>query len=93
MNEGSHGTNVQPAGGWQRVQNESWPPAEVARRLSDRPYEEQIPVIVRVVFDTGEENIEGMASRWTGQHVYVLVADQRVRIGGVWVAAADVSRR
>lgn len=90
---GNHnGTNVQPAGKWRNILNESWPPADGARRLTDRPVAEQIAVTVRVVFDTGTEQLDGMASRWTGNHVYVLVQDPRVRIGGVWVDAGDVER-
>lgn len=93
MNEGSHGTNVQPAGRWQKVLNENWPPADVARRLNDRPVEEQIPVSVRVVFTAGEERLDGMAARWTRMHGYVIVADQRIRNQGIWVLAADIQRR
>jgi hypothetical protein len=94
MNTGSHGTYVQPGHRWTRVLNQSWPPAEVARRLTDVPIEQQIPVRVRVVFETGEEQLDGIATRWVKNlpHVRVAINDVRIVSGGVWVAPSDIER-
>lgn len=80
-----------PTEHWQDVLNESWPPADVARKLQDR---EGIPVTVRVVFGRdGEQQLDGRARRWWEQHVYVELKDRRIRTTGVWVDASDVQRR
>ena len=94
MNVGSHGTNVQPGHNWVSVKNESWPPAEVARRMTPLSIDQQIAVRVRVVFETGEEWLEGFATRWTKNlpHVRVAIHDERVASGGVWVAPEDIKR-
>ena len=85
---------MQPGRRWVKVLNQSWPPAEIARRLCDVPIEDQIRVRVRVVFETGEEHLEGIATRWTKNlpHVRVAINDVRIVSGGVWVAPSDIER-
>lgn len=75
---------------WSDVLNMHWPPkpAQVARH---RP---GIPVRVRIVWDgDGEEYVEGTATRWDADHVYVEVRDTRLSGNGVWVKPSDVYRR
>lgn len=92
----THATNVQPSGRWSTPLNESWPPADIARKLNDTEPYKWISVRVRLVFDTGEEVLDGSATRWVNRgktrHVYVTVNDPRLNSGGVWVDPADVSR-
>jgi hypothetical protein len=77
---------------FQDVTNQSWPPPEVARRLSDR--QDGIDVRVRVVLSgDGEVWLDGRATRWHGRHVFAYVLDDRLRLGFVWVDAGDVQRR
>lgn len=79
----------------QRVLNESWPLRDEkgphARGIKDRT---PIPVRVRVVFEhDGEQWLDGQATRWHGRSVRVAVHDTRLIVPGVWVDAADVTRR
>lgn len=75
---------------FQDVMNKSWPPPDVARRLSDHA---AIPVTVRIVWDRdGETWLDGTATRWHGQHVFVRFVDERSRLGFAWVDAGDVGR-
>lgn len=87
----SHATNVQPATGWSDPLNETWPPAELARRLQDVPVDKQIAVVARLVFETGTEYLEGFATRWEDGKPYVriAIADSRLRSGGVWLHPSD----
>lgn len=74
------------------ILNKSWPPAEVARELKDRP--DAIAVQVRIVFETdGEQWLDGMARRWWQQHVCVECLDSRLQVRYVWVDAGDVKRQ
>lgn len=76
----------------QDVMNQSWPAPEVARRLSDR--RDGIEVRVRLVLSgDGEVWLDGRATRWHDQNVFVYVRDDRLRLGFVWVDAEDVERR
>jgi hypothetical protein len=53
-----------------------------------------VPVIVRSVWEhDGEEHIETVALGWTGQAVYVRLADARCRTKAIWLDGADVQRR
>ncbi len=91
----SHATNVQPAKRWAKVLNESWPSTELARQLRDVDVDQQIPVVVRIVFETGVEHLPGVATRWVSRptaHVRVEVQDDRLVSGGVWVDPADIER-
>jgi hypothetical protein len=75
---------------WREVLNMHWPPrpSEFERR---RP---GIAVRVRIVWDQdGEEYVDGVATRWDVDHVYVEVGDQRLQGNGVWVKPDDVYRR
>lgn len=75
---------------WQAVINESWPTTD--RHQWTRPAE-PLPVAVRIVWERdGEQQLEAMATRWSGQHVYVEFTDTRLRMTGAWVDAADVRR-
>lgn len=81
--------------GWVKILNESWPEPELARRLKDVGVDKQIPVTVRIVFETGIEHLPGIATRWSNgqrKHVRVTVDDHRVATFGVWVDPADVER-
>jgi hypothetical protein len=72
------------------VLNMHWPPRPVEFRHR-RP---GIVVRVRVVWQQdGEEYVEGVATRWDADHVYVEVRDQRLQGNGVWVKPQDVYRR
>jgi hypothetical protein len=37
--------------------------------------------------------VDGVATRWDADHVYVEVRDQRLQGNGVWVKPQDVYRR
>ena len=75
---------------FQDVLNQSWPAPDVAERVKDHA---RIDVRVRVVFQRdGETWLEGQATRWHGQHVFVRVEDTRLRLPFVWVDAGDVRR-
>lgn len=53
-----------------------------------------IDVTVRVVWERdGEEKLNGVATRWTADRVYVELADPRIGTTGIWVAPSDVVRR
>ena len=41
----------------------------------------------------GEEYVEGAATRWDADHVYVKVIGKRLQGNGVWVKPCDVYRR
>lgn len=96
MDDLGHSTPAAGAGGAGapriKIANESWPPPDVARRLNDRPSGEQVAVEVRVAFETGDEWLQGTATRWHGQHVRVVTSDPRIVTYGLWVVAADVRR-
>jgi hypothetical protein len=83
-------------GGPQKPRNEAWPLLDGARRHAEgiRDQPNPIPATVRVDFPAdGEEWLEGMATRWTRTHVYVVVADPRLAVLGLWVLATDVRRQ
>lgn len=68
---------------FQDVMNKSWPPAEVAERPSDYA---AIPVTVSIVWEhDGESWVDGTATRWHGQHVFVRFSDERSRLDFGWV--------
>lgn len=78
---------------WQRITNEHWPPAEVARSLKDVPGERQIDIVARLVFEVdGEQHVQGRAVRWTKHHVCVWTSDGRLQVPYVWLAPSDVRR-
>jgi hypothetical protein len=53
-----------------------------------------VPVVARVVWAVdGEEHIDTEALGWTGQAVYVRLADPRCRTNAIWLDGADVQRR
>lgn len=86
--------------GYQPVTNESWPFRDEdgwhARGLNDKPAEEQVDVVARVVFqDDGETWLEGRAVRWTDNHTHacVLISDPRLQTGYVWLRAHEVRPR
>ena len=75
---------------WCDVLNKHWPPRPAEFRNRDRGIE----VRVRIVWDgNGEEYVEGLATRWDADHVYVEVRDTRLEGNGVWVKPCDVYRR
>ncbi|WP_127125824.1 hypothetical protein [Georgenia sp. SYP-B2076] len=53
-----------------------------------------IPVTARLVWENaGEQLVRTVATGWTRRVVLVIVDDRRSHVRGVWVPAADVSRR
>lgn len=75
----------------QKVLNESWP--DGVRYIDDQPYEKQLSVLVRLVFEgDGEDFLPGLATRWTRTHVHVIVDDPRVQNHRVWLLAEEVKR-
>lgn len=81
----------------QVVKNETWPLRDKngwhARGIDDQPAEKQIAVRVRLVLERdGEVVLPGRAARWNASHVFVIVDDERVPRGQVWVRAGDVER-
>jgi hypothetical protein len=73
------------------VLNMHWPtnPAAFQHRT------EGIRVRVRLVWERdGEEYLEGVATRWDADHVYVEIRhENRLQGNGVWVKPSDVFRR
>jgi len=76
---------------WRKVLNGHWPPKPTEFRNRDHG----IAVRVRIVWDCdGEEYLEGVATRWDVDHVYVEVRhENRLQGNGVWVKPSDVYRR
>jgi len=53
-----------------------------------------VPIVARVVWAVdGEEHVDTVALGWTGQAVYVRLADPRCRTNAGWLDGADVQRR
>ena len=53
-----------------------------------------VPIVARVVWAVdGEEHVNTVALGWTGQAVYVRLADPRCRSNAIWLDGADVKRR
>jgi hypothetical protein len=53
-----------------------------------------VPIVARVVWAVdGEEHVDTVALGWTGQAVYVRLADARCRTNAIWLDGADVRRR
>jgi hypothetical protein len=78
---------------YQKVGNEHFPPPAIARRLRDVDGERRIAVRVRIEWERdGEQWIDAEAWRWDQRHVFVRFSDERLQIGGVWLAPHDVSR-
>jgi hypothetical protein len=77
---------------FQDVLNQSWPAPHVAERIKDHA---SIDVTVRVEFKRdGETWLDGTATRWHGEHVFVRVENEpRLRLPFVWVHAENVRRR
>jgi hypothetical protein len=80
--------------------NEAWPFRDStgphARGISDKAAQEQVAVMVRVVFqDDGETYLPGRAVRWIDDHtrVCVAVSDPRIRTGLVWLRVEDTRPR
>ena len=81
----------------QRVLNERWPQHDHngphARNIPEQPAHKHIPVQVRIVFDTdGACWVNGVATRWTRDTVFIQLDDVRVIGRHVWVAVRDVRR-
>lgn len=81
----------------QEVLNSSWPLRDKdgfhARGINDQPADKHIPVEVRIEFDVdGSCWVPGLATRWHGSRVFVVVNDSRVIGRQVWVEAGDVRR-
>jgi hypothetical protein len=75
-----------------------WDSQEIVNGLEARQPEHllkpPVPVMVRVVWAVdGEELVQTTALVWSGQAVYVRLADPRCRTNAVWLDGADVQRR
>lgn len=77
----------------QQVLNRDAPPG----RRALGPDQGRIPVTARIVWSIeGEQFLEANATRWTKTQVFVRSSDISVRLAGtegVWIPAADVTRR
>jgi hypothetical protein len=77
----------------QRVLNQDAPPG----RRAIGPDQGRIPVTARIVWSIeGETYVDATATRWTKTQVFVRASDISVRLAGtegVWIPAADVTRR
>jgi hypothetical protein len=80
--------------------NEAWPFRDSdgphARGIIDKPADEQVDVVARVVFqDAGETYLPGRAIRWTDNHTHacVSISDPRIRTGLVWLRIEDTRPR
>lgn len=75
---------------WRTVLNMHWPP----QPTSFTTRSPGIPVRVRIVWEhDGEQSVDGTATRWDADHVYVQLQDTaRLQGNGVWVKPADVYR-
>ena len=75
---------------WRTVLNMHWP----ARPASFSTHHPGNPVRVRIIWELdGEEFVEGTATRWDADHVYVQLRDTaRLQGNGVWVKPTDVYR-
>jgi hypothetical protein len=53
-----------------------------------------VPIVATIRWAVdGEEHIDTEAIGWTGQAVYVRLADPRCRTNAIWLDGADVRRR
>ena len=53
-----------------------------------------MPIVASVVWEVdGEERVDTEALGWTGQAIYVRLADPRCRSNAIWLDGADVQRR
>jgi hypothetical protein len=53
-----------------------------------------VPIVATIRWAVdGEEQLETVALGWSGQHVYVRIADARFQNRAIWPDAADVKRR
>ena len=94
---GDYGTGWQE---WQKILNAP-DPADVFHAV-EQPPDRHIRVIARIDWAAdGVEWLTGTATRWTREHVYVVLdrengrSDVRITysLDGVWVSASDVQRR
>lgn len=81
---------------WRPDEPWSWQPIlkGVGARQPEHLRSPPVPVTVRVVWETdGPEQVATEALGWSGQSVYVRLADSRCRTNAIWLDAADVTRR
>jgi hypothetical protein len=75
-----------------------WDSQPISNSLAPRVPQHTISRPIRVVATAvwavdGEEHIDTEAVGWTGQTVYVRLADPRCRTNAIWLDGADVERR
>jgi hypothetical protein len=75
-----------------------WVSQPISNSLAPRVPQHTLPPPIRVVATVvwavdGEEHIDTEAVGWTGQAVYVRLADPRCRTNAIWLDGADVQRR
>ena len=67
---------------------------DVGARVPEHTLSPPVPIVARVVWAVdGEEHIDTVALGWTGQAVYVCIADARCRTNAICLDGADVRRR
>jgi hypothetical protein len=75
---------------WQAITNEV--PIPPRHDHVDAP--EPIPVTARIHWERdGEEQLDTQAVAWSGRAVLISIHDRRRQILGVWLDAADITRR
>ncbi len=58
-------------------------------RVPEHTLSPPVPIVARVVWEVdGEERVDTEALGWTGQAVYVRVADPRCRSNAIWLDGA-----
>ena len=63
-------------------------------RVPEHTLSPPTPIVARVVWAVdGEEVVHTTALGWSGQAVYVRLADPRCRTNAIWLDGADVQRR
>jgi hypothetical protein len=66
----------------------------LAARVPQHTLSPPMPIVARVVWEVdGEEHVDTVVLGWTGQAVYVRLADPRCRTNAIWLDGCDVKRR
>ena len=81
---------------WQR--DNSWDSQPITNGLGARvpvhTLSPPVPIVATIRWAVdGEEQIDTVAMGWSGQAVYVRLADPRCRTNAIWLDGADVKRR
>jgi hypothetical protein len=67
---------------------------DVGAQRPEHTFAQPVPIVATIRWAVdGEEHIDTVAIGWTGQAVYVRLADPRCRTNAIWLDGADVERR